>query len=278
MLKFSELLELFLKSFNGETFASDTKTSGSVYLKSPVLAICILAQQPTLDAVFRNEQFVECGLAPRFLPLFVPAINGTSHGTQTEIPEDLRDWFADLVRKIIRAPFNVDQSGDRAFQVLELNWDARDVVERYRWMIDRQINAGEFEQYAAFGRKLLGHAIRLAGMVHLLSHELPESQPIEGKTMQCGVALAEFFRKHAAAAFSAESLDGLRCAPAILKWMRRHRYPHFNERQAHRGIGSSRYTVAQVRSGLDVLERHNFLRSMFTSSGRIHVVNPSAYQ
>ena len=55
-------------------------------------------------------------------------------------------------------------------------------------------------------------------------------------------------------------------------------YPHFTERQAHRGVGSSRYKMPQVRAGLDELEKHNFLRSLFTSSGRIHVVNPSVWQ
>ena len=194
-----------------------------------------------------------------------------------DIPAPLIEWYAEQVRKLVRVPIPVGQAGERSFHMLELSWAAAAELDRYRRTVDRQMRNGDFEHYAAFGSKLVGHAVRLAGIVHLLTHEAPQSHPIGEETMACGTALAEFFRQHAAAAFCPDARDGVTYAPMILKWMTRHRVWHFTERDAHRGIGSGRHTIAQVRAGIDELERHNYVRSLFTSAGRTQVVHPSAY-
>ena len=270
-------LDLYLKGYTGECCTFETKTNGSVHLNKPVLGICIVAQHSILDAVFRNPQLAERGLAPRFLPLFIPSNSGAWNEYPVDIPAPLIEWYTEWVQKMVCVPIPIGPAGERSFHALELSWEAAAEVDRYRRTVDRQMRNGDFEHYAPFGDKLVGHAVRLAGIAHLLKHEAPQSHPIDEETMACGTALAEFFRRHAAAAFSPDARDGVTYAPMILKWMRRHRVPYFTERDAHRGIGSGRHTIAQVRAGIDELERSNYLRSLFASTDRIHVVHPSAH-
>ena len=67
-----KMLDLCLKAYTGEAFASDTKTAGSVHMNCPVLAMCIVAQPNILEAAYRNDEAVGRGLMPRFcLSLFV---------------------------------------------------------------------------------------------------------------------------------------------------------------------------------------------------------------
>ena len=71
--------------------------------------------------------------------------------------------------------------------------------------IEDHLRNGWFERYTAFGNKLVGHAVRLAGAVHFLKVVDPQIHTIDGESMKSGIALAEFFRVHAAAAFTPEA-------------------------------------------------------------------------
>jgi len=275
MIEMPQLLDLSLKAYTGESFAYDTKTAGAVHLACPVLAMCILAQPNVLEAAYRNEDAVGRGLMPRFLPLFIPHRLGGWNGVPTEIPAELVEWYEDLVRRLLRIRLPVPDDAGRHIHVLDLNPAAKAEINRYRTVVEQQLRDGWFEQYAAFGSKLVGHAVRLAGAVHLLKVNDPQEHMIDGETMACGIALADFFRWHAAAAFTPEARDGVTYAPKILKWIRRHRPWRFAERDAQRGVG--RINIVQLRAGLDQLERHNYVRSLITSSGRTYVVHPGAF-
>jgi hypothetical protein len=275
LLEYPQMMDLYLKAFTGESFASDTKTAGSVHLDCPVLAMCIVAQPNVLEAAYRNEEAVGRGLMPRFLPLFVPYRLAGWNGVRPEIPAELIEWFQELIRGLLRIRLPDPDGTGRVLHILDLNPAAKVEADRYRMLIEQQLRDGWFEQYAAFGSKLVGHAVRLAGAVHLLKVDDPQKHMVDGETMACGVALAEFFRAHAAAAFTPEARDGVAYGPKILKWIRRHRPWKFAERDAQRGVG--RINIVQLRAGLDQLERHNYVRSLITSAGRTYVVHPGAF-
>ncbi|AIB12896.1 hypothetical protein ABAZ39_13035 [Azospirillum argentinense] len=271
--------DIFLKGFTGEPYTSDTKTAGTVRLRTPMLSICVCAQPNIADQFYGNKDLVGHGLTARFLPLFVPTSSAMSGGGLADFPPGLVAPYEAHMRALLQIPAPAGTEGERAFHVLDLSYGAYKELDRYTREIDAQLRAGLCERYAAFARKLHGHAARLAANVHLFVHPDPQNHPIAPATMVCGIALAEYFRKHAAVAFVAEARDGVTYAPKILQWMERQRLAHFTEREAHRGIGSSRHTVAQIRAGIDELERHNFLRRYVSlSRSSICVVHPDAYR
>ena len=165
----------------------------------------------------------------------------------------------------------------RTFHILALSSAANARIRRYGSDIDEQIRNGHFEKFPAFGAKLAGHAVRLAGAIHLMTNFEPQSEEINNQSIQAGIAWAEFFRIHAEAAFTPEARDGIAYAQKIYIWMKRHRPYTFKEREAHRGIGSGRHSAPQVRAGIDELERCNLLRKYITSGKVLCVVHPGAY-
>ena len=195
------------------------------------------------------------------------------------IPSDVLDWYRELIRRLLRIqrPVPVTTENERTFHVLRLNSEARARIGRYGRDIDRQIHDGLFQNYPAFGAKLAGHAARLAGAIHLMTHIEPQSEEITDHSMHAGIAWADFFRVHAEAAFTPEARDGIAYALKIDNWIKRHRPCTFTERDAHRGIGSGRASIAQIRAGIDELERRNHLRRYITGVGAISVVHPQAY-
>lgn len=271
--------DILLKAYTGESFSSDTKTLGSVELRSPVLAACSLVQHGVLQALYDNAELAGHGATPRMLPVFLPSRRAEQIGFSTNIPSAVLDWYRALVRRLlkIQRPAAVAAENERTFHVIGLSSDARVRIGHYGREIDRRIRDGHFQNYSAFGAKLAGHAARLAGAIHLMTQIEPQSEEIHDQAMHAGIAWAEFFRVHAEAAFTPEARDGIACALKIDKWIQRHRPCIFTERDAQRGIGSGRHSIAQIRAGIDELERCNHLRTYITGGRAISVVHPQAY-
>ena len=275
IIKNPDMLDLVLKGFTGEPFSYDTKTAGSVSMTCPTLTICFIAQLTVLEAAYQNEELIARGMMPRFLSVILSNHVQTSLNPHDGIPQELTEWILETVRRLVRIRQPEAADGKRCPHVIDLSPGAKAEIDHYSLMIKQQIQNGVFDQYSAFGDKLVGQAVRLAGVIHLMTAEDPLSETIDAEAMRCGVALAEFFRQHAAIAFSPEARDSVIFAPKILKWIRRHRIRDFTETNALRGVGHAK--IAQIRAGLDELDRHNFVRRVYTARGRTYCVHPNAY-
>jgi hypothetical protein len=163
------------------------------------------------------------------------------------------------------------QDGERTLHVLELTDDARKLWRDYASHVVAGIHAGRFSDFEAFGEKLAGHAVRLAGAAHLLKHEVPHEHMIDAETMDAGIALAEFFAEHAVAAYDKSRLQGLKYAKKILNWVDRHRKPVFTARQVHRGVGHCK--SVEITAGLDLLEQHGIIGRYVTTKQTFCVVS-----
>jgi hypothetical protein len=212
------------------------------------------------------------------LPVFLPARRAEQMSFPTDIPPDSLDWYGGLVRRLLSIRRPAAAENDRTFHILGLSSEARARIGHYGRNIARQIDDGRFESYRAFGSKLAGHAARLAGAIHLMTHIEPQSEEITDRSMHAGIEWANFFRVHAEAAFTPEARDGIACALKIYKWMKREGRWTFPERDAQRGIRSNTHSIAQTRAGIDELARGNYLRRCITGKGAICVVHPRAYE
>ena len=270
--------DIVLKAYTGEPFASDTRTQGAVRLQSPIAAICNLVQPNVFNAVYTNTDLVEHGLVPRVLPLIAPSWTPLEIPLVSEVPIHLADWYEKLIRDLLKIQRPAGQDGMRTIHTLDVSTEAKAEFDRFSqycrglYVASAHDGAGG---YQAFLNKLPGHAVRLAGAVHLMKCPSPQNHPIDAESMQCGTAFADYFRLHAHAAFDESTRDGVSHAPLILKWLRRHRHLNFTERLALRGVGSNRHKVFQVRAGLDVLSRHGYVQGAYISKGLIYVTNPN---
>ncbi len=139
-------------------------------------------------------------------------------------------------------------------------------------VIRKKISAGYFQDFEAFGEKLAGHAVRLAGALHLLKYDVPHDHEIDAATIDGGIALAEFFAKHASVAFDKSHLQGIVYAKKILNWLDHHRKDQFTEREADRGVGHCK--IVDIRAGMDVLEKNGFIGRYWTTKRTYCIVNP----
>lgn len=267
--------DLVLRAYTGEPYSIRTKTEGSVFLQAPVMAICTLVQPEVLTELFSNPELVGHGLVARVLPAFIAPRRGRDIGTGCEIPTELHGWLQCQVRDLLTLVRPDSEEHPRAFHLIDISQEGKAEIRRYSDEIKAQITAGHFDHCQAFADKLAGHAIRLAGAIHLMKHADPQQHLIDGDSIRAGTALAEYFRRHAEAAYRPEMREGVTFAPRILALIIQHRFAKFVLRDAQRLVHGAR--ARQVMSGLDVLERHGYIRSHVREGRTEYVVHPHAH-
>ena len=264
--------DIYLKGYTGESYGDET-TTGSVNMRRPCLAICIYVQEPVAEELYSNDALKGDGFLARFLPVFVSKKHGDRDHNPTDVSDELLTKYSKKFRSLFSIQRPTGQKGERTVHVIKLIPEARKSWQEYATRIARRISAGYFQDCEAFGEKLAGHAVRLAGALHLLKYDVPHEHQIDAATMDGGIALAEFFAKHASVAFDKSYLQGIKHAKKILKWIDKHGIAQFNARDAQHGI--NRCTIVDIRAGLDVLERNGFIGCIYTTKSIHCVVNPN---
>ena len=265
---------ILLKGFTGEPFGDET-TKDSVNMQKPCLAICTYVQEVVAEKLYSNDALKCDGLLPRILTVFVSKNNVSRDPNPRDVSDELVKIYSDKINSLFNIQRPKGQEGERTFHVLELTDEARQSWRGYAARIAERVSAGLFKDFEAFGEKLAGHAVRLAGALHLLKYDVPHDHQIDAATMNAGVALAEYFANHAIVAFDKRHLQGIKFAKKILNWMDRHRKAQFTEREIHRGVGHCE--IVDIRAGLNVLERHGYIGCYPTVKRTYCLVNPNLY-
>lgn len=262
---------IYLKSATMEPFGDETNTAGTAVMRRPCLACCSYVQGVVAEILYSKDGLKRDGLLPRILPAFVSWRDENRDPNPMDVSDELVEMYSAKIRSLLDIQRPEGQDGERPLHVLELTDDARKLWRDYASHVVAGIHAGRFTDFEAFGEKLAGHAVRLAGAVHLLKHEVPHEHMIDAETMDAGIALAEFFAEHAVAAYDKSRLQGLKYAKKILNWVDRHRKPVFTARQVHRGVGHCK--SVDITAGLDLLEQHGIIGRYVTTKQTFCVVS-----
>lgn len=266
---------ILLKGFTAEEFMASTRSSGNLTISHPCLAICVFVQPGKLAHFLAQPWVIDHGLAARFL--YVLSGNQAPE-SQPIVPEAGQAWYQRTIRHFLAIPRPHADGNAGAGHILTLSRNAEGVLEAFHMTSQREYS-GAFEAMRLFANRLPHHAKNLAAAIHLLRHtDRAEDHEIDESCMEGGIACARFFAEHALTALDQSHRDGRIYADKIFGLMARHRWWRFSERDAHRGIGSGRCSAAQIRAGLDELERANYVRRYHTSTrSTIYVVHSQAY-
>ena len=265
--------DILLKAYTMEAFSQSARGSRTVYLKHPCLAISIMIQEIIAEQLFAKQHFMYDGLLPRFL---ICLVNKTVDicGDLIEVPQQTEIAYREKIHSLLSIERPM-QHGNPKHHEIALSPAAATIHLEYLRDIQRRKSLGEFETHEAFGEKLAGHAVRLAGALHLFQHNLPHQHPISAGTMTSAICLANYFAANAAVAFNMEHTKGLRIAHKLLEWIQEHRRDQFTLRDAQRRIG--RTTSEDIRYALCILERHGFIGTHTTPKRSTCIVNPRMF-
>jgi len=254
-------LDWALKGHAGDPLRVDRKGRAAEYIERPALTMILTVQPAVLAAAGDNRVLQGRGLLARFL-YSMPASNvGQREVGATPVPTGIADRYADTVHNLA-----LTLAGWTDPAVLTLDPEAAalllDYERRTEPRLGPQGDLGYLDLVTEWAAKVVGAAARMAGLVHLAANpDRGWSQPVDARSVDAAIRLAEYFTAHALAAFDRMAEDPrVVDAAYLLDVVRRLAQLVVTRRDLHRAASRSRFPKpADLDAPLGVLVDHGYL-------------------
>ncbi|TIH12509.1 DUF3987 domain-containing protein [Marinifilum sp. JC120] len=264
--------DLMLQGWAGESY-SYRKRDEEITISNPCLSMLFATQERTSEKLLGKQALCEDGLVSRFTCLVPPDVRRKFGAVTTdEIPQESRDWFRTLVRKIHGIKrhetgwhnFSMPRGG-----IGQREWDA---FYAHTQMIASSDSTPDVLK--SYYRKLAGTALRFAGLLHLIEAVGNGTNPdheLSDDSILSGIDIADFFAQHAEVALDISANNSLELAHRVVEHISDHAGEEIKVRDIYRAL---HVTKDVIEPALFLLERNNYLSLLkFKTSVRC-VVNP----
>lgn len=257
-------ISLYLKGYNGEEYGYETSTAQSVRLDHPVISIIYIVQSNIAYRLYNSLRLQELGLSPRFLPFFVPEIQGETE-TNREASVTGYEGYAQRINQLLNRYYT--QNPEREFFTLHPEQDAYELSKEFEAECRQLISyGGQTEGLRSFLGKLHGTAVRLAGALHCWRYDAPEEHALSCCDMRNAIEMAMSMIDHAQYAFNDTGLRARKIAAKIWDYFWCCDYASFYQNGLFvftvRDIQRSTWKLTKddIMLGLRALEQCNIVR------------------
>jgi len=287
-------VDLFLSAWIGEP-CSALRVGRSISLERPALAMILAVQPVAMREVLRDPIAQGRGMIDRFLFVQPPSRLGSREMEPPPLPDNLRDWWADALRRVLDLPWpgrviltaNGPARSEAAPRIIRPDAEAAACFLQLRQDIEIRMRPdADLAPLAGFASKMPGQIARIALAFHVL--ENPGAETLGLATMQAACAWAPFLFAHARAVRgdAAES-ETVRQSRRLLAAIQRHRLQTTTARDCLRLVqGESVPTADACKKLIEELVERGFLRELPATveqrqSGRppspAYAVNPATH-
>ena len=270
--------DILLKGYSAEYFYAQGRTFKGHELQAPCVSICSLHQPVILKALFTEKKFAKLhkdGFLARMLPVFVPKMRERRDTSPRAVSRRSMEWYHHHITALLNIERPFGAPGERTFHNILVTDEAREVLAAFYLEITQRITTeNPSGGYEGFLRRLHGHALRLAGVLHLLAYTDPQNHRISRASMEGGIELARFFDAHAYAAFSLDKWKALQLAKDVMDWVASENRDTFTPRDVQREVCGGRGNVTPIYSAISALEQHGFVATYRSGNSLTVVVNP----
>ncbi len=254
-------LDLVLKAHSGDPERVDRGSRPPVDLLSPSLTIGLSPQPDVLRGLASMPGFRGRGLLARFLYLLPPSPLGYRTGKPPVSSEDIEDVFCKSLTAILDMPSAVDDEGHETAHILKLSPEAYAEWQLYAQAIEQSMRpGGEFENAKDWAGKAPGAAIRIAGVLHVMTHMEPWSSQIELDNMILALDLMAVLGKHSLAALDLMGADaGITAAGKVWTWLETGHRNRVSLRDIHQALKGSFPHAVDVKAAINVLVERGYV-------------------
>lgn len=204
-------MEYVLRGHNGEPLIID-RMGREVMVPASFVTLAISLQPEIVRELSQVGGFRGKGMAARLLPSFPPSLVGTRDVRASEPvdPDEEAIWRSVLMTMLGQVEdCATDASGDYIPYRLILGDSAVDVYYQYAEHVERELaKGGGLYRMRDWGGKMVGHALRIAGLFHLVERGNDAlAYPVSAKTLIQAIEVMEYFVPHAK--YFLGGLDGI---------------------------------------------------------------------
>lgn len=194
-------LEYVLRGHAGEALVID-RMGREAFVPSAFVTLGISLQPSLLDEFAATPGFSGKGMAARLLPSFPASMVGKRDVRRDEPvdPDEYASWYT-VITGILNDAEDcaTDSYGDYIPYRMVLSKQAQELYYAYAEHIERQLGTGGgLHAIDDWGGKLLGHALRIAGLFHLCTAGARAyGVPVSRQTLADAIAVMEYYVPHA---------------------------------------------------------------------------------
>lgn len=190
-------LDVLLNGHAGDGIRVDRKGRPAETIERACLTLCLMVQPQVIRDLGKVPGFITRGAAARLLPCFPTDVLGQRRIDVTPVPAHLADDWAQVVTRIVaRRPACRD--GCYVPWPLHLDAQAGAAFRAYRtWHEPQMSKDGALSDIRDWAGKQAGAVLRIAGLLHVTTHDVPESVLVNADTLQRAIAIVGYFAEHA---------------------------------------------------------------------------------
>lgn len=237
---------LLCKAYDGESIDLDRSGKRSVHINDTAISLCVFSQPEIAHEFARKPDVAEIGLLGRMLFIQPASMVGRRSGDTPDIPQESKNYYETLICRLL------DVSRGTQRDVLRLDQDAERCFRNFYKRVESEQSAnGALGFDKAWGAKLLGKVLRMAGLLHCIEESEPTLRPISSTCIRQSIAMANVFVDHARQFFfHAQHGKTLRIAKHVHTWALQ-RFGNFNSKEAANAFPE--FTIREINAALNLL-------------------------
>jgi hypothetical protein len=278
-------IDIFLQAHAGRSVRVD-RGSRTVIMNKPALSFGLAVQPEILNELGRGskKRFRGLGALARFHYLF-PASNIGSRdmSRRAPIPEASKKAYRDGIFRLLSIEPIYDECGVELPRILGLSEQALSSWQHFSQCIEsRQGEGREYRDIQDWTGKLPGAALRIAGLLHVISNEDKELE-IDLDTLERAIQLCQLLIPHAQHAFGKIGADqSVEDAKTVIGWIKEQGVLTFKRSDCHRALHGRFQKVDRLVKAMETLNGWNAIGNPESirgeSSNRVTIiyrVNPA---
>lgn len=189
-------LDVLLNGHAGDSIRVDRKGRPSEIVERACLTLCLMVQPDVIRDLGKAPGFVARGGAARILPSFPNDTLGRRRVDVDPVPPELVTAWSGIITKIVARTPGM-QDGSYIPWPLSLSPGSIPVFRAYRsWHEPQMSKDGAFADIRDWAGKQPGAVLRIAGLLHIAQHDVPETVPISADTLERAISITGYFELH----------------------------------------------------------------------------------
>ncbi len=180
-------IELLLCAFDGAACVHHRVRNGETKLKNPLITMNLATQEIVLNKMINNVEISEKGLLSRFLVTQPDSIIGTRKARSQHMSDSTRKEYEDLITSFLKMSYTQKPIK------LHLDEEALSLAYENEMEIEERL-IKDLSSMDAWGGKLYGQQLRIAGLLHLAKHYKDvNNTTVSRDTIESAICIGEYF-------------------------------------------------------------------------------------
>lgn len=251
--------QYLLSAHDMEPIYYDSRNSGDIAVINPAVSLLLLVQPAKAFKFYKNSDYKEIGLSPRFLSLLETEHDEYGNKDKDEFRTQYNIYIK-KIKKLLDAHFT--QNPNRTIENIYLSDEAYEHAICLMKEAEKYRESKKYEFMNSFLGKFHGHVVRLAAALHIFNSECDEikDSKITLDKMIAATELMNVVLLNACHLFDDEELEAYENAKKIVRWLingsKEANVYEFNSKQLQNGTKIPR---DKAEAALKILEKKNLV-------------------